>query len=235
MMKSKRIFLSPPHMGGQEERFVREAFESNYIAPLGPQVDAFEREFAEKVGIRHAVALSSGTAAMHLALRILGVGPGDEVLASTLTFIGSVTPVVFQGGFPVFLDADRKSWNMDPELLAEELESFAKRGRLPKAVIPTDLYGQCADLGRILDICEPYGIPVVVDSAEALGAKYLGGSFELGVLNFELENGAGLSQHPHSRSSQPANPQLKTQNSKLPAMPERAPGRLFSPSTAIRL
>ncbi|PIU31083.1 MAG: aminotransferase DegT, partial [Syntrophobacteraceae bacterium CG07_land_8_20_14_0_80_61_8] len=161
-MKSKRIFLSPPHMGGEEERFVREAFESNYIAPLGPQVDAFEREFAEKVGIRHAVALSSGTAAMHLALRILGVGPGDEVLAATLTFIGSVTPVVFQGGFPVFLDADRKSWNMDPELLAEELESFAKRGRLPKAVIPTDLYGQCADLGRILDICEPCGIPVVV-------------------------------------------------------------------------
>jgi dTDP-4-amino-4,6-dideoxygalactose transaminase len=169
----RKVFLSPPHMCGEELRFVKEAFESNYIAPLGPMVDAFEQEFAEKVGIAHAVALSSGTAAMHLALRILGVGPGDEVIASTLTFIGSVTPIVFQGATPVFVDADRETWNMDPDLLDQEIMACAKRGKLPKAVVPTDLYGQCADLSRIREICEPYGIPVISDSAEALGARYL--------------------------------------------------------------
>jgi dTDP-4-amino-4,6-dideoxygalactose transaminase len=170
--KPKRIFLSPPHLGGAEARFVSEAFESNYIAPLGPQVDAFEREFIQKSGIPYAVAVVSGTAALHLALRNLGIGPGDEVLASTLTFIGSITPILFQGGTPVFIDSDRTSWNLDPDLLAEELAACSRRGRLPKAVIPTDLYGQCADLERILAVCRPFGIPVVVDAAEALGAKY---------------------------------------------------------------
>ncbi len=173
---STRVFLSPPHMGADEQRFVQEAFESNYIAPLGPQVDAFEREFCEKTGFDYAVAVSSGTAAMHLALRILDVGPGDEVMASTLTFIGSVSPVLFLGGIPVFIDADRSSWNMDPDLLAEELEACRKRGCLPKAVIPTDLYGQCADLDRIEAVCAPLGIPVVSDAAEALGATYRGRS-----------------------------------------------------------
>jgi dTDP-4-amino-4,6-dideoxygalactose transaminase len=172
--KAKRIFLSPPHMGGGELQFVQEAFESNYIAPVGPQVDAFEREFCTMTGFQHAVAVSSGTAAMHLALRILGVGPGDEVIASTLTFIGSVTPILFQGGVPVFIDSDRTSWNMDPDLLAEELEACRNRGRLPKAVVPTDLYGQCADLDRILEVCLPFGVPVVADAAEALGATYKG-------------------------------------------------------------
>lgn len=152
--------------------FIREAIESNYIAPLGPQVDAFELEFAEKIGISHALAVSSGTAAMHLALRILGVRQGDEVIASSLTFIGSVSPIVFEGATPVFIDSDRSSWNMNPDLLEEELKACQRRGKLPKAVIPTDLYGQCADLGRILEICAPYGIPVVADSAEALGATY---------------------------------------------------------------
>lgn len=161
-------------MSGDELHFVEEAFESNYIAPVGPQVDAFEREFAEKVGIPHAVAVYSGTAAMHLALRVLGIWPGDEVVASTLTFIGSVTPILFQGAKPVFVDSDRVSWNMDTDLLAEELDGCKKRGRLPKAVVPTDLYGQCADLDRILEICELYSIPVVVDAAEALGALYKG-------------------------------------------------------------
>jgi len=167
----KRIFLSPPHMGSEELRFVQEAFDSNYIAPLGPMVDAFEQECSEKVGISYAVAVSSGTAAIHLALRVLGVGPDDDVIASTLTFIGGVTPIVFQGATPVFIDSDRISWNMDPDLLAEELESCKRRGKLPKAVVPTDLYGSCADLDRILEICAPYDIPVVTDSAEALGAK----------------------------------------------------------------
>jgi dTDP-4-amino-4,6-dideoxygalactose transaminase len=170
--KPKRIFLSPPHMCGLEMKFIEEAFASNYIAPIGPQVDAFEREFAEKVSIPHAVAVSSGTAAMHLALRMLGVGPGDTVIASALTFIGSVTPIIFQGAVPIFVDSDRKSWNMDSDLLAEAIELCQKQGIIPKAVIPTDLYGQCADLDRILEVCAPHKIPVVVDAAEALGSKY---------------------------------------------------------------
>ncbi|MDI6774380.1 MAG: aminotransferase class I/II-fold pyridoxal phosphate-dependent enzyme [Verrucomicrobiota bacterium] len=161
-------------MGGEERRFIEEAFATNYIAPLGPMVDAFEREFAERVGFRHTLALSSGTAAMHLALRELGVGPGDEVLASTLTFIAGVTPAVQLGAAPVFIDSDRATWNMDPNLLAEELAACAKKGKLPKAVVPTDLYGQCADVDRIRAACDPHGVPVVVDSAEAVGASYKG-------------------------------------------------------------
>jgi dTDP-4-amino-4,6-dideoxygalactose transaminase len=171
-MNSKHLFLSPPHMSGEEITFIREAFESNYIAPLGPMVDAFEKKFAEKVGFHHAVALSSGTAAMHLALKIIGVGPGDEVIASSLTFIGSVTPIVFQGATPVFIDSDRASWNMDPELLAEELEACQRRGKMPKAVVPTEIYGQCANLDRINEICGQYGVPVIIDAAEALGTTY---------------------------------------------------------------
>jgi len=159
-------------MGGEELRFIQEAFESNYIAPLGPQVDAFEQEFANKVGIAHAVAVSSGTAAMHLALRVLGVGPGDEIFASTLTFIGSATPILFQGAMPVFVDSDRSTWNMDPDLLDRELKACAKRGKLPKVVVPTDLYGQCCDYDRILRPCEKYGVPVIADAAEAMGSYY---------------------------------------------------------------
>lgn len=174
MTAPPRLFLSPPHMSGEEIPFIHEAFESNYIAPLGPMVDAFEGEFSTLTGIGHCVAVSSGTAAMHLALRILGVGPGDEVFASTLTFIGSVSPVTFLGATPVFIDCDRTSWNMDPDLLAEEMKRCARKGKLPRAVVPTDLYGQCADLDRILDICDPYGVPVVVDSAEALGSTCAG-------------------------------------------------------------
>jgi dTDP-4-amino-4,6-dideoxygalactose transaminase len=173
-MPKKRIFLSPPHMSGYEQRYINEAFESNYIAPLGPQVDAFEAEFAEKAGISHAVALSSGTAAMHLALCELGIEAYDEVFVSTLTFIGSVSPVTFLQAKPVFIDADYTTWNMDPNLLAREINACTERGWLPKAVIPTDLYGQCVDLDRIMDICAPYEIPVIVDAAEALGATYKG-------------------------------------------------------------
>ena len=172
MIEQKRIFLSPPHMSGEELRFVSEALESNYIAPLGPMVDAFEREFCERTGISNAVAVSSGTAAMHLALRILGIGPGDEVIASSLTFIGSVTPILFEGGIPVFIDADKSTWNMNPELLATELSACRKRGKLPKAVVPTDLYGQCCDYARISAICRRYEVPVIVDAAEAMGSCY---------------------------------------------------------------
>ena len=161
-------------MSGNEAAFVAEAFESNYIAPLGPMVDAFEQEFSETVGIRHVAALASGTAAMHLAMRFLDVGRGDRVIASTLTFVGSVSPAVYQGAEPVFLDSDRVSWNMDPDLLAEELKRSSRQGRSPKAVIPTDLYGQCCDMDRITEICDAYGVPVVADSAEAIGANYKG-------------------------------------------------------------
>ncbi|GAH27568.1 unnamed protein product, partial [marine sediment metagenome] len=170
--KPKRIFLSPPHMNGEELKFVHEAFKSNYIAPLGSQVDAFEKEFAEYAGILYAVAVSSGTAAMHLALRLLNVGPGDEVIASTLTFIGSVTPVIFQGANLTLVDCDRTSWDMDPSLLHRTLEDCKKRGEVPKAVIPTDLYGQCCDYEQILKICQEFGVPIIADSAEAVGARY---------------------------------------------------------------
>lgn len=171
---NKSIFLSPPHMGGQELEFVKQAFESNYIAPVGPHVDAFEREFSEMVSIPHAAAVSSGTSAMHLALRLVGVGPGDEVIAPSFTFIGGVSPVIFQGAKLSFVDSEAKSWNMDPDLLAEELSFRNKQGNLPKAVISADILGQAADLDRILDICNQYHIPVVSDSAEALGATYKG-------------------------------------------------------------
>jgi len=154
--------------------FIQEAFASNYIAPLGPQVDGFEKDFCERTGISHAVALSSGTAAMHLALEVGGVKREDLVIASTLTFVGGVSPVIFQGAIPVFLDSDKISWNMDPNLLKEELEVCRRQGYVPKAVIPTDLYGQCADMDRILAICKPYEIPVITDAAEALGAQYNG-------------------------------------------------------------
>jgi dTDP-4-amino-4,6-dideoxygalactose transaminase len=178
---NKRIFLSPPHMSGRELQLIAEAFESNYIAPLGPQVDAFEQEFAAKTKIPYTLALASGTAALHLALHQLGIGPGEEVLASTLTFIGSVSPVVYLGATPVFVDADQATWNMNPEILADEVERRAKKGCLPKAVLPTDLYGQCADLDRILEICRPYEIPVIADAAEAVGATYKGRSAGAGA------------------------------------------------------
>jgi dTDP-4-amino-4,6-dideoxygalactose transaminase len=159
-------------MGGGELELIQEAFASNYIAPLGPMVEAFEKEFGIYVGIPHCLALNSGTAAMHLALRELGIGPGDNVLASSLTFIGSISPVTFLGASLTFLDSDRSTWNLDPDLLEAEISECARRGKLPKAVIPTDLYGQCADLKRIKAICDTYRIPVVADSAEAMGSKY---------------------------------------------------------------
>lgn len=177
----KRIYLSPPHMSGREQGFVRDAFETNWIAPLGPHVDAFEREFADAVGVPHATALSSGTAALHLALRILSDergtkddGRGNEVLCSTFTFSASANAITYEGFVPAFIDCDAGSWNMDPQLLRDELVACAKRGKLPRAVIVVDLYGQCADYDPIVQACEEFQVPLIEDAAEALGATYRG-------------------------------------------------------------
>ena len=186
--KNKRIYLSPPHLDGREKELMIQAFESNWITTLGPQVDLFEKEMCEKIGAGHAVALSSGTAALHLSMVLLGVQPGDEVVCSDLTFASTVNAIVYCGARPVFIDSNRSTWNMDPQLLADELAACRKKGCMPKAVIPVDLYGQCADYDAILEICTRYGIPVVEDAAEALGATYKGqyaGNFgEMGVLSF---------------------------------------------------
>jgi dTDP-4-amino-4,6-dideoxygalactose transaminase len=187
-MSNSRIYLSPPHMSGRERRYVQDVFDSNWIAPLGPQVDAFEAEFAAAVGTPYALALSSGTAALHLALLLSDVGPGDEVLVSTLTFSASVNPIAYLGGRPTFIDSERTSWSMDPVLLVEALQTRARAGRLPKAVIPVHLYGQSAELDPILAACGRYGVPVIEDAAEALGATYHGrapGTFgRAGIFSF---------------------------------------------------
>ncbi|CCH49403.1 DegT/DnrJ/EryC1/StrS family aminotransferase [Pseudodesulfovibrio piezophilus] len=169
-----RIFLSPPHMSGQELEFIKEAFASNYIAPVGPQLTRFEKEFCRLTGFAHCLGVSSGTAAIHLALRLMGVGPGDVVIASTLTFIGSVTPVTFVGADLHFVDCDPATWNMDPALLREAINTVHASGKRVGAVIPTDLYGQCSDYDALRTICNNHQIPLLIDAAEAVGATYKG-------------------------------------------------------------
>jgi len=175
-------------MGARERELLIEAFDSNWIAPLGPHVDEFERELAGVVGVPNVCALSSGTAALHLALVLLGVGAGDEVLVSTLTFAATANAVTYVGARPTFVDSELASWNMCPDRLAEVLEERKRTGVLPKAIIVVDLYGQCADYARIVPIAERYGIPIIEDAAEALGATYRGrpaGSFgTFGVFSF---------------------------------------------------
>lgn len=182
------ILLSTPHMGDRELEFVKEAFETNWIAPVGPHVDAFEQEFCEVVGVRHAAAVSSGTAALHLALRLIGVESGDEVFCSTLTFIASANPITYLGATPVFIDSDRTSWNMNPDLLQRALEHRARIGKLPKAVVLVHLYGQSADIDPILAACNRFEVPLIEDAAESLGATYKGrspGSFgSIGIFSF---------------------------------------------------
>jgi dTDP-4-amino-4,6-dideoxygalactose transaminase len=174
MSKPDRIYLSPPHLGELEQVFVQEAFDTNWIAPLGPNVDAFEAEFCEMVGAGHALALSSGTAALHLALMEAGVGEGDEVLVSSLTFAASVNAIVYCGARPILVDSERASWNIDAALVREVLEERARAGRLPKALVLVHLYGQCADVDPIVGACEEFGVAVIEDAAEALGASYKG-------------------------------------------------------------
>lgn len=184
------ILLSTPHMGSAERDFVEEAFRTNWIAPLGPNVDAFERELADLVGVRHAAAVSSGTAAIHLALRLLDVGPGDRVFCSTLTFAASANPIVYQGAQPVFIDSELGSWNMCPAALARALDAARAENQLPKAVIVVNLYGQSADLDAILDLCARDGVAVVEDAAESLGAQYKGrASGTLGRMGIYSFNG----------------------------------------------
>jgi dTDP-4-amino-4,6-dideoxygalactose transaminase len=183
-----RIYLSPPDLAGTELTMLADAVESNWIAPLGPHVDAFEAEIAARVDVPHALALSSGTAALHLALEVMGVRRGDDVWVSTLTFVATANAVCYAGATPVFVDSEPTSWNLDPALLAQALDDAARVGRLPKVVIAVDLYGQCADLEPIVGACHRHGVLVIEDAAEALGATYHGrpaGSFgDLSVLSF---------------------------------------------------
>jgi dTDP-4-amino-4,6-dideoxygalactose transaminase len=175
-----RIYLSPPHMLGGERELLLDAFDSNWIAPLGPHVNAFEAELAARAGVGHAAALSSGTGGLHLALKLLGVGPGDRVVVPSMTFVATAHAVTYVGAEPVFMDSERRTWNLDPDLLETYLRASQAAGQLPRAVIPVDLYGQCADYDRLIPLCETYGVPLLEDAAEALGATWSGrpaGSF----------------------------------------------------------
>jgi len=185
-----KILLSTPHLGEYEQEYVEQAFTTNWIAPLGPNVDAFENELAEYVGVAHAAALNSGTAALHLALRLVGVGYGDKVFCSSLTFVASANPILYQGAEAVFIDSEPESWNMSPQALKRAFEDAEKSGCLPKAVIVVNLYGQSADYDAIHAICDPFGVPIIEDAAESLGATYNGkASGTLGRLGIFSFNG----------------------------------------------
>ena len=189
-----KIWLSLAHMGGAELGFVHSAFDTNWVVPLGPNVDGFESDLSEWFGKKsghevHVVALSSGTAAVHLALVMLGVTKGDEVICQSFTFSASANPIAYQGATPVFVDSEPGTWNMDPDLLEEAIEDrIAKTGKAPKAIIPVHLYGTPARMNDILEIADRYGIPIVEDAAEAMGSTYDGryvGTFgKFGVMSF---------------------------------------------------
>ena len=183
-----RIYLSPPHMGGKEIEYIKEAFDTNWIAPYGPSINAFEEEMAQYIGVESALALNSGTAAVNLALRWFGVERGDYVFCSDFTFIGSCAPVLYKGSIPVFVDSEPGSWNMSPVALEKVFKWAEEQGKLPKAVIIVDLYGESADWDKLLPICRRYGVPVIEDAAEAVGTVYKDkkcGSFgDISVLSF---------------------------------------------------
>lgn len=185
---SQRVWLSSPHLGDEETAFVEEAFRTNWIAPLGPHVDGFERELASLVGCGHAAAVSSGTSALHLGLVLLGVKPGDTVFCSSLTFVASANPILYCGAQPVFIDSEPSTWNMSPAALERAFEWARAEGRMPKAVVLVNLYGQSADMDALMPICDRYGVPVLEDAAESLGAYYKGrasGTFgKLAVFSF---------------------------------------------------
>jgi len=183
-----KIWLSSPHMGGNELKYVNEAFETNWVAPLGPNVNAFENELAQYLGVRHCAALVSGTAAIHLALINLGVKQGDEVICQSFTFSATANPIIYQGATPVFVDSESETWNMDPELLEKAIKERLRKGKKPKAIIVVHLYGMPAKMDEIMSIAERYEIPIIEDAAEALGSKYKDkfcGTFGcMGILSF---------------------------------------------------
>jgi dTDP-4-amino-4,6-dideoxygalactose transaminase len=183
-----RIYLSPPHVDGREAELVAEAIASNWIAPLGPQVDAFEAEIAAVAGVEHAVALSSGTAAIHLALVVLGIGPGDEVACSDFTFAATANPIVYTGATPFFVDADDTTWTIDPELLDRAISERRATAARVRAVIAVDLYGQCCDYDALREVCARHDVALVQDATESLGATYrgapAGGQGALAALSF---------------------------------------------------
>jgi pyridoxal phosphate-dependent aminotransferase EpsN len=187
-VKKNRIFLSPPHMSGMEMKYIQEAFESNWIAPLGPNVDAFENEIASILGVNGAVAVSSGTAAIHLALILLGVKKGDAVFCSSLTFVATANPILYQGAEPVFIDSEPDTWNMSPRALENAFKEAVSLGKLPKAVIIVNLYGQSAKMDELVSICKKFNVPVIEDAAESLGSQYKGkmsGTFgDFGIFSF---------------------------------------------------
>ncbi|BDU84407.1 putative pyridoxal phosphate-dependent aminotransferase EpsN [Clostridium perfringens A] len=186
--ENKRIYLASPHMGGLEEVFVKEAFDTNWIAPLGANVDGFEKELSEYVGSKTGAALASGTAAIHMALKAVGVKKGDKVFCSSLTFAASCNPIIYEGGIPVFIDSEPESWNMSPVALGKAFKAYEEKGEMPKAVIVVNLYGQSADMDKIMEICKKYNVPIIEDAAESLGATYKGkhsGTFgEYGIYSF---------------------------------------------------
>ncbi len=187
-MQNKKIWLSSPHMGTQEFEFVKEAFETNWIAPLGPNVDGFEKDLVSFTGTGYAAALSSGTSALHLALILLGVGQGDEVICQSFTFSASANPIVYQGATPIFVDSEETTWNMCPDHLRKAIVDRMAKGKKPKAIIPVHLYGMPAQMDKILAVANEFNIPVIEDAAEALGSsiqqKQCGTFGEIGILSF---------------------------------------------------
>jgi dTDP-4-amino-4,6-dideoxygalactose transaminase len=184
----EKIWLSPPHMGGSEQKYINQAFEENYIAPAGSNINAFEKELGEYIGIPYVAALTTGTAAIHLALILAGVSTGDEVLVPTFTFAATLNPIVYLGGLPVLIDSDPESWNINPDLLRQAIEDRLRKGKKPKAIILVHLYGMPAKMNEIIEISDEYGIPIIEDAAEALGSEYRGqkcGTFGLySILSF---------------------------------------------------
>jgi dTDP-4-amino-4,6-dideoxygalactose transaminase len=183
-----RLYLSPPDVGAPERAALLDAFDSGWIAPVGPDLDAFEREVAARAGVGHAAAVSSGTAALHLALLLSGVRPGDEVLVPTLTFVATANAASYVGAHPVFVDSDDATWQIDPQLVADTVDARVRAGRAPAAVVTVDLYGQCADADPILEVCAAHDIVVIEDAAEALGATYrdrpAGSLGRMGIFSF---------------------------------------------------
>ena len=173
-VKNKKIFLSSPHMGGMEREFINEAFDTNWIAPLGPNVDMFEKEISDYVGSKAATALVSGTSAIHMALKLVGIEKGDLVFCSSLTFAASCNPIIYENGEPVFIDSEPETFNMSPVALKNAFEYYDKLGKRPKAVIVVHLYGQSAEMDKIMELCNEYNVPVIEDAAESLGATYKG-------------------------------------------------------------